>query len=346
MFILNLINRSCASKSKSLVVICIFAVLQGCGGNKQTLTLDEFNDRSQSSMKQDLNEQIRSAALLGQPSDGSDLYVLGAGDLVEVSVFRIEDLNRTVRINGDGEMFLPLLGILKVKGLSLPVAEQLIADKLSADYIQNAQVSLFVKEYRSQEVTVMGAVNKPDIYKITRSRGVVEMLSLAGGVSEQAADTIRVSSTVLDKETGLPVKRNFVLSINGLLSDREALAGIRLKGGDAVFVPEAGVVYVEGSVKNPGAYKMTGDVTVLQALSLAGGPKWESDQSSVRVVRDLNGVANAVRIDLNKVRNQKSDDLVLQDGDIVIVDYGQVKQVVSGFLNGVRSFVGFGYRIN
>ncbi len=324
----------------------ILAILHGCGGNKKELTIGEFNDRSKANVKQNINEQIRSAAVLDQSNASTDLYSLGSGDLLEVSVFRIEDLNRTVRVNGDGKIFLPLLGVMKVSGLSLSEAEQLIADKLSADYIQNPQVSLFVKEHRSQEVTVMGAVKKPDIYNITRTRGVVEMLSLAGGVSEQAADSIRVSSTVVDPETGVATKKNFVLSINGLLSDREALANIRLKGGDAIFVPEAGVVYVEGAVKTPGAYKMTGDVTVLQALSLAGGPKWESDQSRVRVVRDFDGVANAVEVNLNKVRDQKGDDIVLQDGDIVIVDSGQVKQLLSGLLNGVKSFVGFGYTLN
>jgi polysaccharide export outer membrane protein len=284
--------------------------------------------------------------MLRQSEFSQEVYRLGAGDLIELSVFRIDDLNRKIRVSGRGELFLPLLGVIKVAGMTLSEAEVLIAQKLSIDYIQNAQVSLFVTEYRSQEVTVMGAVKSPDIYNITRSRGVVEMLSLAGGVSDRAADTIRVSSTVIDTESGLPVKKNFVLSINGLLSDREALANIRLRGGDAVFVPEAGVVYVEGSVKKPGAYKMAGDVTVMQALSLAGGPKWESDQSKIRVIRNFNGVANAVRIDLNKVRDLKDEDVVLQDGDIVIVDSGQVKKIFAGVFNGITSVVGFGYNVN
>ena len=287
-------------------------VLQGCAsGGGKVISVEEFNQRSSNSASATINERIRNAAALEKAS-GEDIdYKLGAGDLIEVNVFRVEDLNKSVRVNGRGVIVLPLLGEVKVAGLSLTEAERLISDRLSEDFIQDPQVSLFVQEFRSHEITVMGAVNNPNIYNVTRSRTVVEMLSLAGGVSEDAADTIRVSSKVEQAGSKTPVAKNFVLSVNALLSDRESLSDLRLTGGDVIFVPEAGVVYVEGAVNSPGAYKMSGDVTVLQALSLAGGPKWESNQSRVRVVRDFSGVATAVEVNLNKVRDQKSQDVVL-----------------------------------
>ena len=330
------------------VLIVVFAVVQaqGCGSSNKSMSLDEFKTLSQVSEKQCLNAQIRSAAALDKAGSNNRVYLLGAGDVLEISVFRVEDLNKEVRVNGNGQLFLPLIGIVNVEGMSVPKVESLIAEKLSKDYIQNAQVSVFVKEYRSQEITVMGAVGKPDVYSVTRYRGVVEMLSLAGGVTDKAADSIRVSTSGVDEETGKPVKKNYVLSINGLLSDREVLAGLALSGGDAIYVPEAGVVYVEGAVNKPGAYKMSGDVTVLQALTLAGGPLWESDQSRVKIVRNLDDKVNSVEMDMNKVRNQNGEDLVLEDGDIVIVDYGAAKSVLSGIVNGVRSIVGFGYNLN
>jgi polysaccharide export outer membrane protein len=327
-------------------VILVILLIQGCNPSKKSLSLEEFKSLSNVNAKESLNAQIRSAAALDKADSNSRTYRLGAGDLLEISVFRVEDLTREARVNGNGQLFLPLIGILEVDGMSIPQVESTIAKKLSKDYIQDAQVSVFIKEYRSQEITVMGAVGRPDVYSVKRSRGVVEMLSLAGGVSEEAADSIRISTTSVDEVTGEPVKRSYVLSINGLLSDREALSGLTLGGGDAIFVPEAGVVYVEGAVKKPGAYKMSGDVTVLQALSLAGGPKWEGDQSRVKIVRNLYDEANSVEINLNKVRDQQGEDIVLQDGDIVIVDYGTAKTIFSGFLNGVRSIVGFGYNLN
>ena len=330
-------------------VVCFVAlasVLAACGQTNKELTIEDFNKLSKTTVTGDLNNQIRSAAILDKASSDDQSYYLGPGDLIEISVFRIEDLNTQVRVNGKGELFLPLLGVVKVSGLTVEEAELFIARKLEADFLQNPQVSIFVSEYRSQEITVMGAVTKPDIYSVTKSRSVVEMISLAGGVTEDAADSIRVSSSAINKESGELEKRNFVISINGLLTDRESLSQIRLKGGDAIFVPEAGVVYVEGAVEKPGAYKMAGDVTVLQALSLAGGAKWASNQSNVRVVRNLNGQPTSVEVNLNKVRDQDGQDVRLEDGDIVIVDYGTAKRLVSGFLNGVRSFVGFGYTLN
>jgi polysaccharide export outer membrane protein len=330
------------------VLIVVFAVVlvQACGPSNKSMSLDEFKTLSQVNEKQSLNAQIRSAAALEKAGSDNSVYRLGAGDVLEISVFRVEDLNKEVRVNGNGQLFLPLIGIVDVEGMSVPEVESLIAEKLSRDYIQNAQVSVYVKEYRSQEITVLGAVGKPDVYSVTRYRGVVEMLSLAGGVTEKAADSIRVSTSGVDEETGKTIKKNYVLSINGLLSDREALAGLTLSGGDAIYVPEAGVVYVEGAVNEPGAYKMSGDVTVLQALTLAGGPLWESDQSRVKIVRNLDDKMNSVEINMNKVRNQDGEDLVLEDGDIVIVDYGAAKSVLSGFVRGVRSIVGFGYNLN
>lgn len=331
-------------KQISFVVVLVF--LSACSSGKKAMTLEQFNERSKASVQQEINDQIRSAAVFDGSDTSDKLYRLGTGDLVEVTVFRAEKFNTTARINGNGDLFLPLVGMINVSERTISEAESILVGLLAKDYINNPQVSIFVKEYRSQEITVMGAVSNPNVYNVKRSRSVVEMLSLAGGVSGDAADTIRVSTQAKQEGSSSLVKKNYVLSINGLLNDREALSNIRLNGGDAIFVPEAGVVYVEGAVNKPGAYKMTGDVSVLQALSLAGGAKWESNQSRVRVVRELQGTASAVEVDINGVRNQKTEDLILEDGDIVIVEHGVVKTLFSSFLKGVRSIVGFGYTLN
>jgi polysaccharide export outer membrane protein len=339
-------NLVTASVRYRLLGLVLLIALSGCSGSGRTVSLEDFNQSSRTEIIQSVNQKLKTGAVLDKALLRDEIYKLGAGDLLEVSVFRVDELNRSVRVNGAGNLVLPLLGPIQVAGRSSADAEIEIAARLLKEYLQDPQVSIFVKEYRSQEVTVMGAVNNPDIYNVTRTRGVVEMLSMAGGVSESAADTIRVSTVQTDPQTGKTVKRNLVLSINGLLSDREALSDIRLSGGDAIFVPEAGVVYVEGAVEKPGAYKMSGDVNVLQAISMAGGIPWAGNQSKVKVVREISGKATAVEINLNKIRQQTEDDVVLQDGDIVIVNYGSGKRIVSGFVKGVTSFVGFGYNLN
>lgn len=338
-------NQKGLQKLRAAFVLIGICLCSACGANK-ALTIDEFNARSKMAEVKKTNKKIETAALLIEADASDSAYKVGAGDLLAIVVFRVDDLTRDAAINSNGDLVLPLIGTLTVAGLSVPEVQDLITRKLAFEFLQNPQVSVRVKEYRSQKILVAGAVINPGTYNIRQPKGVLQMLSEAGGVSDNAADSIRVSTKQLDAESGLFVKKNFVLSINGLLSDREAMSGLSLKDGDAIYVPDAGVVYVEGAVKKPGAYSMSGDVSVLKAISLAGGARWESRLSKVRVVRALDGKATAIEVNLNKIRDQREDDLTLEDGDIVMVDYGTAKSVLSGVVRGITSIVGFGYNLN
>jgi polysaccharide export outer membrane protein len=272
------------------------------------------------------------------------VYYLGAGDILELTVFQVEDLNKKVRVNGRGEIILPLLGTIDVQGRSLAEVEAIIVAKLAADYLQNPQVSLFVEEYRSQQITVMGAVLKPDVYSVRQSRSIFEMLSLAGGLSPSASDTIRVNTTQTNSETGKPSKQNLLLSVKALLEGAETASFMRLRGGDSILVPEAGVIFVEGAVDKPGSYKMEGDTNVLKAIAMAGGIPWSGKQNKVQVIRSIGGTPQAIDINLTKVREQQSDDVSLQDGDIVVVSFSSSKRFISGFFRTAGQI--FGYRLN
>lgn len=321
-----------------LVVLFLFLALGGCASSKPShIKLAKFDDTP----RQDINRQIAENATRAKLKVKDLTYNLGAGDVLELAVFQVPELEKVVRVNGRGEIVLPLLGVLAVEGLSLPQLESLITRRLEESYLQNPQVSLFVKEYRSQQITVMGAVDKPDVYSVRQSRSVFEMLSLAGGLSESAGDVIRVQMQRKNPQTSQVEVVNLLLSLDKMIQSGEAVADIRLKGGDSILVPEAGVVFVEGAVKKPGSYKMQGETNVLKAIAMAGGVPWEGKQGRVEVIRDVSGEPVAIDVNLNRVRKQKGDDVVLRDGDIVMVSFSATKRAISGFFRAAGQILGY-----
>jgi polysaccharide export outer membrane protein len=118
--------------------------------------------------------------------EGVSEYRLGPQDLVEVNVFQVSDLNRTVRVNSSGQLSLPLIGVIKAGGLTVRELEEAIANKLKADYLQDPQVSVFVKEYTSQRVTLEGAVKKPGIYPLSGRTTLLQAIATGGGLDTLA----------------------------------------------------------------------------------------------------------------------------------------------------------------
>ncbi|MFT4636263.1 MAG: polysaccharide export outer membrane protein [Arenicella sp.] len=341
----NLLFRdSCLIQLKLIASVIIVGVfLSGCASSKGGSNRDSF-DSAQAGEQSEINQRISNSAVLASADLSGDIYKLGVGDILELTVFQVEALNTKVRVNGRGEIILPLLGKLNVEGKPVSAVENEITELLKKEYLQDPQVSLFIEEYRSQQITVMGAVGQPNVYSVRQSRSIFEMLSLAGGLNEEASDQIRVATTQVDPETGESVKQNLILSVKRLLAGAEVASYLRLSGGDSILVPRAGVVFVEGAVNKPGSYSMEGDTTVLKAIALAGGVPWEGNQGRVQVVRDLAGESFAININLNKIRTQQNEDIVLRDGDIVIVNFSGPKRFVTGFFNTVGNM--FGYRLN
>ena len=332
-------------KSLSLGLFVLFFIT-ACATDSTVKGKDLFPALSSGSddFQVDLNKKIANSAALKNVESSTDVYYLGAGDVLELTVFQVEELNTKVRVNGRGEIILPLLGKLSVKGKSVAEVEETIKHKLSIDFLQNPQVSLFIEEYRSQQITVMGAVESPDVYSVRQARSIFEMLSLAGGLTELASDNIRVKTLQVSHETGEPVVQDLILSVKKLLDGAEKASSLRLSGGDSIFVPNAGVVFVEGAVDKPGSYIMSGETTVLKAIALAGGVPWSGNEGSVQVIRDIAGEPYSIDVNLHKVRNQSKDDIVLHDGDIVVVDHSATKRFLTGFFRTAGQV--FGYNLN
>jgi len=338
----RLVNK--LRRSKHCLTASFLLALAGCAGSPQVHEFANLETQKQDEEFVSLNEKIAQGAAMVKQSPAAQVYSLGTGDLLELTVFRVPELNRKVRVDAGGQIMLPLLGTLDVGGLSVGQAESLIADKLAADYLQNPQVSLFVEEFRSQEITVMGAVDKPDVYSVKRARSIFEMLSLAGGLTRNAGDLIRVKTKQLDPESGQLESIDLIMSLNKLLAGDGPAANFMLAAGDSILVPEAGFVTVEGAVEKPGSYKMNGETNVIKAVALAGGIPWTGKQKSIRVIRNVADELVVIDVDLREVRDQPNNDIVLQDGDVVSVSHSPTRRAVAGFFRAAGQILG--YRIN
>lgn len=231
---------------------------------------------------------------------------LGPGDVLKITVFGNPDLTLETRVSEAGSISYPLVGEVKVGGLSSNQAEQKIADMLDkGGFLRQPQVNLMVTEMQSQQVSVLGQVNKPGRYPVDGKRSLTDVLAMAGGANEEAADTVILTHTQDGKTTKEKIDLLELLRSGDPAKNRELVAG------DSLFIERAPRFYIYGEVQKPGSYKLERDMMVLQALSTGGGLSPRGTESGVRIKRrDANGALKIISV--------KHDDL-LQPGDIVYV---------------------------
>lgn len=248
---------------------------------------------------------------------------LGPGDLVEVSVYGVPELATKARISNDGELYLPLIDYVHVADLSLEEAQKLVEKRLEdGGFVRNPHVSIFVDEYSSQGVTVLGEVTKPGIYPVLGDRKLLDMVSSAGGLTDKAGRTVTVTGrNQLDKPRTVTLSRN--------LTDTQE-NNVTVHPGDTVVVHRAPIVYVVGDVGRPsGLLVDNGSLTVLQAIALAGGTNRTAKMNGARIIRKGaggNGVTETP-IALKKMLEAKAPDITLQADDILFVPVSGAKLV-------------------
>lgn len=210
------------------------------------------------------------------PSMAQD-YRLGIGDVVKVVVFQQPDLNISDRINNSGGVNFPLIGEVQIVGLTTTAAEAAIAERLRAGgFVKRPQVSVSVETFRSQNVSVLGEVKKPGKYAIEGTSTVVDMLALAGGTSETAHDRL----TVIRSEKGT-TKRYEVDLLQLHLGDLKQ--NLTVGDGDFITVPKMQIFYIYGEVSRPNQYRLERDMTVMQALAVAGGLTQRATQRGIEI---------------------------------------------------------------
>jgi polysaccharide export outer membrane protein len=227
------------------------------------------------------------------PAHAADeAYVIGAADVLEVQVWDNKDLNQVVSVRPDGRISLPLVGEVQAAGKTV----QQLQDALAVLYtktVKGAIPTVLVKEIKSRPVYFIGGFATPGAEQLTRDLTVLQGLSLAGGLSPLA-----------DGENGFVMRggRRIPINFTRLLQKGDVSQNIPLEPGDSVVVPVADSVYVHGEVKAPGAIKATSDLTVMRAISQAGGFTPLAATNRVEILRGEGEKKDRIKIDLDKVR--------------------------------------------
>lgn len=247
-------------------------------------------------------------------------YKIGPKDLLEIKVFELPELNQTVRVSEDGSITLPLLGRVMIEGLTKDAVERKLADLLEEKYLKNAQLSVFIKEYQSNRVAVIGAVEKPGMYELIGRFTLLQMISQAGGFKENVANELFV---LREGKNGITAK--IAIDLEDLLINGNQNLNIPLQPNDVINIPvdKIIVVYVFGEVKNPGALqvKMSKKITLLQAIAQAGGTTEGASKSGVVIKRKdpKSGKEIKMKVNLNDIIKGKKPDIELIEGDVLYI---------------------------
>jgi polysaccharide export outer membrane protein len=263
---------------------------------------------------QDRSSVAASGATGGTSFGSGAAGPIGAGDLVEMSVFDTPELSGKLRVSNTGDIFLPLVGVLHVQGLKAQEAQTLIRQKfIDGGFLKDPQVTVFISEYATQGVSVVGEVHKPGIYPAFGSHRLLDYISIAEGLTPLAGTNITVTHL---GHTEQPQHFKMVSgSAPGPENNPEILPG------DTIFVEKTGLVYVMGEVLRPGGFPMDHDahLTILQAVALAQGVNYTAAKSSARLIRTTAAGRQEIPIDLKKIFASKAEDMKLQDNDILFV---------------------------
>ncbi len=239
--------------------------------------------------------------------------LIGAGDLLEVSLYGMPDFKTDVRVSSGGEISLPMLGAVTVAGFSVEQAETLIERRLSQKGLFNdPHVTVFEKEYATQGISLLGEVQRPGIYPLLGSRKLYDAISAAGGTTPKAGRYVLITRRN-DPQHPLQVP---------LLTGADSMKNnVTVEPGDTIVVSKAGVVYVVGDVHQPGGFVMENgnDITVLKAIALAQGTNPNAALDSARVIRKTAEGPQDLPLSLKKIMAAKAPDIQLQPDDVVFV---------------------------
>jgi polysaccharide export outer membrane protein len=254
----------------------------------------------------------------------SSALVLGPGDEMEVAVYGATDLSGHTRVSGDGNISIPLVGYVHVGGLTSSEAEGAIEEKLRQGNILNdPQVSVFVKEYTSSGVSVVGEVVKPGSYTILGPHRLFDVLQAAGGLTEKAANRAVISHRGSEDPNTVELSKD---------PAQMALSNVELQPGDTLVVPAAPIVYVLGEVTKPGGYVLGsgGGVTVLRIVAAAGGPTRDAAIGGTKMLRRTPTGLQQIPVPLKKLMRAKAADIPLEADDIIFIPNSTVKEILNG----------------
>ncbi len=319
--------------------------------------IEEFNGRL---------EQSRKTLSRALPEPPVDEPRIGPDDVLDITVFEAPELNSTLRVSANGEISIQLLGPVKAGGLTPGQLESVLQELLRRTFMKDPHVGVFVRELQSHPVSVVGAVKKPGVFQIRGTKTILELLSMAEGLADDAGDTVLVmrgagipgssgrDNAEQETQKGETVSQStrgealasgparvpgqegageiVEVNLKSLLESVDPAFNIPVHPGDIVKVTRAGIVYVVGDVRKPGGFvlKSNENISVLQALALAEGLTRTSLKSQARIIRTDQSTDKRIEIpvDLGKILASKAPDPLLQPRDIIFVPDSSAKSAI------------------
>jgi polysaccharide export outer membrane protein len=289
-------------------------------------------------------------------------FPIGAGDVLQIGVPGLPELKeRSVRVGGDGNIELPLIGVVPVAGRTEQDVTEALRRRLEASIMYDPSVYVFVREYRSRIVGVIGAVDKPGFYPLASTDDtILDALTRAGGINDKAAPRLLFMPAAPQGAGAGPLvpalasagasddlRRSDPIVIE--LSSYTVTGGpmylsLPVRPGDVMFVPERGEVLVKGWVHQPGSHPISPGLTVLGAVIAAGGVDFGANRDDVLLIRsDREGRKLSQSFDLDQLERGEQLDIAVQSGDVVDVPASPPKAVLSGFYSFAQGIINIGF---
>ena len=294
----------------------------------------------------------RAAAILVSPEED---YRIGPNDLIDIKVENMPELTQAWRVTASGTFLLPYIGRVTAAKKTTEELALLIADKLKGDYLKEPRVTVSVKEYNSRSFFIQGSVKNPGVFQIEGRPTMLELLTLAGGLTEKHGATAYILRKIKapaskDPEIGKTTTGNGEKSetepgseqtpkyelksanINGLLKGRFD-QDVLLEAGDIVNIPNSDVFFVAGEVNAPGSFSLADGTTLRQAISLAQGTNYKAALNKGIIFREnSSGHREELNVDIGAVMSGKKEDVPIVANDIVMVPNSKTKSIGGALL--------------
>ena len=248
-------------------------------------------------------------------------YRVGPKDLLEIRVFGHDEMNTETRVTEDGTITLHLVGEVEVEGLTKVELEKRLEELLGEKYYQNPQVTVFIREYQSKIVSVMGAVRNPGDYELIGRQTLMQILAKAGGTTGEEGQEI-----IIFRQLPNGTSTSLKISTKGLMVDGDPELNLPLVPGDVINIPidKTVNIFVYGQVRNPGALDVKEsdlpDYTLLKAIAQAGGFSDRASKGGVFIIRkDENGKEQKIKVNVKDIEKRKIPDVSLKEGDVINV---------------------------
>jgi polysaccharide biosynthesis/export protein len=328
-YIMKIYVRTISSSVRAVPVFlfCTFLVVLG--------TQPSYGQQAQPKQEtaQQTNEKLRELAGMAkvQPRDTP----IGSGDLLHIDVFDVPELSRDVRVSDVGDISYPLIpNKIQAAGLTTFLLEERMSQLLIQNgLVSHPQVSVFIKDQQSQPVSVVGAVVKPMVFQVMRPTTLLEILTAAGGITDNAGNVVivtRADHPAVGKSVTAPgapdlESQTVTIRLQDLLESGNPAFNIQIFGGDIVSIPAGGIVYVTGAgIAQPGGYILQNhgeQITVLKAVALAHGLTGfaKADKAVIMRSNPVTGQKDVIPVHIKEIENQKTEDVRMNSNDILYI---------------------------